>query len=149
MDFMKRGLLLLGIFLGLLACKEKLIEPPKDLIPEAKMTEILYDLALIQGIRTTNPNTLDIYTIETMPYIYEKHGIDSLQFVHSDQYYASVPLIYQRMYQSITDRIEAHIAEIDKAREQKNDSARAKNKRIRDSLSKQALSTKSPVPVKK
>jgi hypothetical protein len=146
---MKRGLLLLGVFLGLLSCKEKLIEPPKDLIPEAEMTEILYDLALINGIRTTNPTTLDTYEIETMPYIYEKYDIDSIQFVQSDQYYASVPVIYQRMYQSITDRIEAHIAEIDKARERKNDSARARNKRIRDSLSKKAISTKSPVPVKK
>jgi len=148
-DFMKRGLLLLGVFLGLLSCKEKLIEPPKDLIPESEMTEILYDLALINGIMTTNPNTLDTYTIETMPYIYEKYGIDSLQFVQSDQYYASVPVIYQRMYQSISDRIETQIAEIDKAREKKNESARARNKRVRDSLKKKTLSTKPAVPVKK
>ena len=149
MNIMKKGLLVLFVFLGLLSCKEKLIEPPQDLIPEAKMTEILYDLALINGIRTTSPTALEKYEIETMPYIYEKYGIDSLQFVQSDEYYASVPAIYQKMYQSLNDRLENHIKEIDKAREQKNDSARARNQRIRDSISKKGTSTTPPVPEEK
>jgi hypothetical protein len=144
-----RGLLVVSICLVLFSCKEKLVEPPEDLIPEAEMTEILYDLALLNGIRTTNPTTLDTYDIETMPYIYEKYEIDSIRFVQSDQYYASVPTIYQRMYQTIAERMEKHIKEIDKAREQKNDSARSRNQRVRDSLSKKSSSTKPPAPEKK
>lgn len=144
-----RNVLIIFGFLILLACKEKLIEPPQNLISEQKMTEILYDLALIKGLKTTSARTLDNYQIETMPYIYEKYDIDSLQFVTSDQYYASEPSIYQRMYQTITNRIENQIKEIEKARELKNDSAKARNKRIRDSLSKKNSSISKPVPPKK
>lgn len=133
----------------LLSCKEKLIEPPQDLIPEQEMTEILYDLALINGLRTTNPTALDNYDIKTMPYIYEKHGIDSLRFVTSDQYYASVPSIYQRMYQTLMDRIENHINDIDKLREEKNEKARARNQRVRDSLAEKTPPKKAIVPSEK
>lgn len=131
----KRAILVVLTVLCLGACKEQLIEPPEDLIPQAQMTEILYDLAILNGIRTTSNTLLDKYQIETMPYLYEKYGIDSLRFVKSDQYYASVPAVYQSMYQSIADRLEANIKEIDKEREQKNDSLRARNQRVRDSIS--------------
>ena len=129
------------------SCKEKLIEPPEDLIPQAKMTEILYDLALINGLRSTNVTVFDQYEIETMPYLYEKYGIDSLQFIKSDEYYASVPAIYQTMYTTIKDRLENKIKETDRLRQQKTDSARSRNQSIRDSLKKMPDSTKSPAPV--
>ena len=147
MDFI-RGFIGIVIFFLAFSCKEKLIEPPEDLIPESQMTEILYDLALINGLRSTNNTVLDQYEIETMPYLYEKYGIDSLQFVKSDEYYASVPAIYQTMYSTIKDRLDNKIDEIDKLRQQKTDSARARTKKIRDSLkTKASSSTKSPVPV--
>ncbi|MEO0573610.1 MAG: DUF4296 domain-containing protein [Bacteroidota bacterium] len=139
------------IFFLVFSCKEKLIEPPEDLIPQAEMTEILYDLTLINGLRSINANALDKYSIETMPYLYEKYGIDSLQFIKSDEYYASVPVIYQAMYSTIKERLEDGVKESDRLREQKTDSLRSKNQRVRDSLKKKASSTKSPdsVPSKK
>lgn len=141
--------LLMGVLIVFFAsCKEKLIEPPENIIPQAEMTEILYDLALINGARTTNPTLLDNYNIKTMPYIYEKYDIDSLRFVTSDQYYASVPAVYQQMYQKISDRLQQEIKKIDEKRAQKNDSARARNKRVRDSLIQNAP-TITPSPSKK
>ena len=113
------------------------------------MTEILYDLALINGLRSTDDRILKRHEIETMPYIYEKYGVDSLQFVHSDQYYASVPEIYQKMYESIQQRIEERIKEMNRIREQKNDSARSRNKRVRDSIRKTSNSATSQIPAKK
>ena len=142
--------LLIFLVLSILfSCKEKLIEPPSDLISEAEMTEILYDLTMINGLRSTNDRILKRHKIETMPYIYEKYGVDSLQFVHSDQYYASVPEIYQKMYESIQQRIEERIKEMDRIREQKNDSARSKNKRVRDSIRKISDSASPQTPAKK
>lgn len=142
--------LLIFLVLSILfSCKEKLIEPPSDLISEAEMTEILYDLTMINGLRSTNDRILKRHKIETMPYIYEKYGVDSLQFVHSDQYYASVPEIYQKMYESIQQRIEERIKEMDRIREQKNDSARSKNKRVRDSIRKISDSVSPQTPAKK
>lgn len=135
------------VFFLVFSCKEKLIEPPEDLIPQAEMTEILYDLALMNGLRSTNANVLDQYEIETMPYLFEKYGIDSLQFVKSDEYYASVPVIYQTMYTTIKDRLESKFEETEKLRQQKTDSTRSRNQRVRDSLRKKAPPTKSPKPV--
>lgn len=150
MNFIR--LYIIGAFFFLVySCKEKLVEPPEDLIPESEMTEILYDLALINGLRSTNATVFEQYEIETMPYLYEKYGIDSLQFIRSDEYYASVPVIYQTMYATIKDRLEDRIDEIDKLRQQKTDSARSRNQSIRDSLKKKPPSAKSsaPVPSKK
>ena len=143
---------LMGMVLFLtLSCKEKLIEAPEDLIPQNQMEDILYDLALINGLRTTNGPILDDYNIETMPYLYKKYGIDSLQFVESDEYYASVPIIYQSMYSSVKERLEQKIKEQDELREQKTDSSRKRNQRIRDSLQKNASKSKLPksVPLNK
>ena len=148
MNFMRTAFLMIGTFL-VFSCKEKLIEPPENLIPQAEMTEILYDLALMNGIRSTNATVLDQYEIETMPYLYEKYGIDSLQFIKSDEYYASVPAIYQTMYSTIQSRLENRIEEIEEQRQQKKDSARSKNEKIRDSLREKAAATKPPVPSKK
>ena len=142
-------LLIFLVFPILFSCKEKLIEPPSDLISEAEMTEILYDLALINGLRSTDDRILKRHEIETMPYIYEKYGVDSLQFVYSDQYYASVPEIYQKMYESIQQRIEERIKEMNRIREQKNDSARNKNKRVRDSIRETSNSASPQTPAKK
>ena len=139
--------LLFGIvLLAVVACNEKLIEPPKNLIPEDQMTEILYDLALINGIRSINKTVLDTYEIETMPYLYQKYNVDSLQFVMSDQYYASIPEIYQRMYQEIESRFDAEIKVIEDARQQKNDSVKKQAERTRDSLQKQTQPKRSQTP---
>lgn len=136
-------------FLTLASCKEKLIEPPEDLISVSKMTEILYDLSLMRGISQTNNAILKRHDIKTMPYLYEKYEIDSVQFVLSDEYYASVPEIYQSMYKTVEERLNKHIEKIDDARKQKNDSARARNAKVRDSVRKKKAETNPPVPSKK
>ncbi len=145
-----RFLTLAILFFMVLSCKEKLIEPPEDLIPQEKMTEILYDLALLKGLQITSNTAFDKYDIETMPYLFNKYDIDSIQFVASDEYYASVPSIYQVMYTEIQNRLEDQIQIMDKARERKTDSTRARTKRVRDSLKKRASSNiPKPVPSEK
>ena len=129
------------------SCKEKLIDPPENLIPQADMTELLYDLALINGLRSTNPDLLKQHNIETMPYLYKKYNVDSLQFAKSDEYYASVPTIYQAMYNTVQQRLENQISEIDEQRKRKTDSVRTKNQKTRDSLKNKATSSSPPVHV--
>ncbi len=131
--------LLIGLGLSVVltvSCKKKLIEPPDDLIPEDKMIEILYDLAVLNGIQSTNPAVIEEYKIETMPYIYDKHEVDSLQFVLSDQYYASVPEIYQSLYQEVEKRLDEQVRAMEEARKQKNDSIKQRTDKVRDSLRK-------------
>jgi hypothetical protein len=82
------------LFLVLASCGEKVIEAPNDLIEKGKMADILYDLALINAAKSTNPGILEEGGIEPMEFLYKKYGVDSVQFVKSDIYYASIPLEY-------------------------------------------------------
>lgn len=100
-----RYLIAIGTFLIFVSCGEKLMEPPQDLIPSAQMTDILFDLSVMDAIEGNYPNVLEQNDIRVMPFIYEKYGIDSLQFAQSDLYYASNPVEYQQIYEALEARI--------------------------------------------
>ena len=95
-----------SILLLILACSEKLIEKPENLIAENKMVLILKDLALVNAAKSTNTEILQDNNIQPMPYLYNKHGIDSLQFVESDRYYAALPEVYERIYKDVEKKLE-------------------------------------------
>ena len=86
-------------------CGEELIRRPENLIPQEQMTNILYDVALMNAIDDTYPETLEDNNIEVMELIYEKYEIDSSQYVLSDRYYASRPHLYEEIYQELHDRL--------------------------------------------
>ena len=88
------------------SCLEKVVEEPKDLISKDKMTSILYDLAILNAAKNTNATVLTDNNIETMDFIFSKYKIDSLQFVTSDIYYASLPITYEAIYVEIDERLE-------------------------------------------
>lgn len=94
--------ILVGLLLG---CGEDLIERPKNLIPQGEMTDILYDLSLLEAMGDTYPGTLEDNDIEVMELIFEKYGIDSAQYTQSDRYYASQPHLYEEIYQNLHDRL--------------------------------------------
>lgn len=122
---MKRWLLSIIVPL-LVCCGEKVIEPPENLIPRNKMTDIVYDLALINAAKSTNPKVLEDHLIEPMQYIYEKYAIDSIQFVKSDVYYASIPEEYAAIYENVSIRLEKEKKEIEDVRKKKNEENRIK-----------------------
>lgn len=136
------SLLLLSV---LWSCAEKVIEPPQNLIAKDKMIEILYDLALLNAANATNPKALKDNSVEIMPYLFEKHQIDSIQFTESDLYYASMPLEYENIYETILQRIEIEVEEVEKARKIKTENARKNADKVRDSLKKLNQSAKPPV----
>lgn len=65
------------------------------------MTDILYDIAVLEGLKQRMPGTP-----ASADYIYKKYGIDSLQLAQNNQYYASDIETYERMYNAVNDRIE-------------------------------------------
>lgn len=87
------------------SCGKKLMEEPEQLIPREKMVDILYDMALLDAIDNSYPQTLEENDIRVMDFVFEKYGIDSLQFVQSDLYYASIPAEYQKIYEAVEDRL--------------------------------------------
>lgn len=97
----------LTVFFCLLviSCGNKLMEEPENLIPREKMSDILYDMALLDAIDNSYPQVLSENDLQVMEFLYEKYGIDSLQFVQSDLYYASVPAEYQKIYEAVEERL--------------------------------------------
>ncbi len=127
---------LIIVFTALISvsCVEKVIEKPDNLIAKEKMADILYDIAVFEAAEATNKSLFDSKGIETMELIYTNYGIDSTNFVESDLYYASIPLVYQSIYEEVESRIETNRAAIESERQQRNDSLREQTKKRTDSI---------------
>lgn len=90
-----------------ISCGDK-VEKPSNLIPEDKMVDILYDLTLLDASRAQNPTRLK-QADNLNTYIYKKHGIDSLQFVKSNRFYAADPKEYRKLFEKVGTRIDADL----------------------------------------
>ncbi|MCL6267559.1 DUF4296 domain-containing protein [Flagellimonas myxillae] len=130
------------IGLWMVSCAEKVIEPPEKLISKDKMVEIYHDLALLKAAERNIEPILKHKGITIMEYLYDKHGIDSVQLTQSDLYYASVPLEYQAIYEEVNAILERRTKAMENATKQKNDSVRKTRKLMRDS-------TRGPRPTNK
>ncbi len=111
------------LFLCLTACNDTLLEKPDNLIPEDKMVEVLKDLAIVNAAKSTNISVLRDNDIQPMDYIYQRHDIDSVQFVESDRYYASLPVTYERIYKKVESKLEQEVQDVEEAKKL-NDSLR-------------------------
>lgn len=95
---------LLFVLLSVVACQEKAVEKPANLIPKDKMKNIIYDLAILQAMKGVNQAALDSNGIDPATYVYKKYKVDSLQFAKSDQYYAIENVKeYEKMYNEISE----------------------------------------------
>ena len=97
--------LVLGVCM-LLSCAEELIKKPDNLIAEDKMVSILKEMAIVNAAKGTNLGKLRDNGIEPTNFVFEKFEIDSAQFVDSNRYYASKPLLYETMYKKVESDLE-------------------------------------------
>jgi hypothetical protein len=102
---MKKIIILLAIVLVFISCKDEAVKEPNSLIEKETMVNIMYDLAVLDGIKYQNPASLDSFKINPKKYIYNKYKIDSLQFAQSNIYYASN---YEE-YLAIVDEVNARL----------------------------------------
>lgn len=115
-----KKLLAFGLITLFFSCNSS-VEKPKNLIDKDKMTDILYDISLLEAIKTQNIN--GGLTVKTAnEYIYKKYNIDSAQFVNSNKYYASDLEEYKKMFEKIKERLNAEM--------QKNDEELKKNGQV-------------------
>lgn len=98
---LKYFFLLLVIF----SCQLKQ-ESPKNLIPEDKMVDIIYEMALIQAIKSHDYKLMNNKGVDPSRYIYEKFEIDSLQFIESNKFYASQLERYEKMHDIVIKRLD-------------------------------------------
>jgi hypothetical protein len=103
-----KKIIILGIALLAFACAKKVVEKPDNLIGKDKMTNIIYDLAILEAMRSQKPIILEENGINQNTYIYKKYGIDSVQFAKSNQYYAADIVVYKQMYEEVAKRLESH-----------------------------------------
>ncbi len=95
----------------LVSCNISPIAKPDNLIEEKVMTDILYDLMILDAIKSQNPYDTIKKNIKPKEYVFKKYKIDSLQFVKSNQYYISQIDVYKKMYDEIHERLENEIKE--------------------------------------
>ncbi len=127
----------LTFFVGLMlmvSCAEKVVEEPENLIPKEKMTEILHDLAILNAAKSGARSKFRGSGIDVMDFIYKKYTIDSTQFAESDLYYASIPLEYQSIYESVEARLKERKDTLEMIEKRRNDSVRKANLAKKDSI---------------
>ena len=140
-----KNLFVILLAILLTSCGEKLLDKPEDLIPKDKMINILKDITILNSARSTSVTVLHDYKIEPTTFVFSKYGVDSLQFVTSDKYYASLPNEYEAMYVEIEKQLDTEKVEMSEAKKikdsldlernlKKNQLKRNKSKKSKDSL---------------
>lgn len=89
----------------LAACNKSVAEKPEHLVSEEEMTNILYDMALLQAMKSYNNATLTEKGVNSQTYIFKKYKLDSLQLAQNHTYYASDLDKYSKMVRNVTARI--------------------------------------------
>lgn len=88
------------------ACGGDSVKKPDNLIPRDKMADIMYDLQLLEAIRTQKPDVLVQHHIDAEHYVYAKYHIDSLQLAKSSQYYAHDLKDYKKLCEEVGKRFD-------------------------------------------
>ena len=109
---MKKVVAIVCLIFSVISCNSISVEKPDNLIDKNKMTDILYDMSLLEAIKTQNING-GITTKTANEYIYKKYKIDSIQFAKSNKYYASDIEEYKKMFEKIKDRLNKEIEKND------------------------------------
>lgn len=96
------------------------IEKPQGLISTEKMELILYDLSVMNGLRSSQGRKEIFEPIMNVTYIYKKYKIDSAQLAASDSYYAKNPMQYLRIHRNVEKRLNSTIDSLNKSNQNKN-----------------------------
>ncbi len=110
---------------------------PKNLISKDKMSEIMYDLYILNAAKGVNRKILEANGIMPLEYLYKKYSIDSLQFAESNTYYAYDSKAYSAIIEKVKKDLEKHkdLYETMNLAEQKTkDSINLANRKAKDTL---------------
>ena len=120
--------LLVAFAVVFMACENKAMKKPSNLISEDQMAAILYDMILINSAKGINKQLLEKNIKNPEKYIYKIYNIDSLQFVESNAYYTYKSDSYKAIYEKIEKKLEAQ--------KKVYEALAAEEKRVKDSLKK-------------
>ena len=101
---MKKILFFCVVLIGF-SCSNAGVSKPKNLIEKDKMIDILYDMSLLQAIKSQNLNG-GISNKESNQYLFKKYKIDSIQLSESNKYYASDIKEYKEMFEKVKVKLD-------------------------------------------
>lgn len=120
---------LIAIFVGflLISCGgSDRPSKPDNLIPKEKMSDIIYDVFLLNAAKGINKRIVENNGIFPQEYIFKRYNIDSLQFAESNNYYA----YDTKVYEGIMDKVKQRLS----AEKEINDSIIKKEEKTKDSI---------------
>jgi len=142
---MLKNIVVIFVLLGLvIACDgSDRIKKPENLISKQKMSNILYDLYVINAAKGVNRKLLESNGFAPETYILTKYDIDSIQFASSNTYYSFNTDIYQEIIEKVKARLEKEKSAYEEIRKKETDSVKANRdsimeigKRKKDSIKK-------------
>lgn len=108
------------IILFLTSCGQSIVPKPERLLSETEMESLMYDLAIIEGIRNVDYQLLDSLKVSPNTFIYQKHNIDSLTMVENMIYYASFPKKYDKIIKNVGTRLKKEREKLSKTKNNEN-----------------------------
>ncbi|MEN8885417.1 MAG: DUF4296 domain-containing protein [Winogradskyella sp.] len=143
---------IVAVVLMFLACdKVTKVEKPERLIGKEKMSEILYDLYVINSAKSVNRKLLEKNGFIPETYILEKYNIDSVQFKESNRYYTFDSEVYEDIIEKVKLRLEAEKSSYEKIQEQEAELKKQRKDSIQrvDSKKKMPKTVKDSTAIKK
>lgn len=96
----------------LFSCQKQ--DKPNPFIEANKMEDILYDVAVLSGVQSTNSFAIDTIKAIGLKDIFKKYQIDSLAFMENNRYYITQKKsIYYNMQMRVMDRLKKEKEKID------------------------------------
>ncbi|RED46671.1 uncharacterized protein DUF4296 [Winogradskyella eximia] len=129
----KRISIILVLSVFVLACNG--IEKPKkpdNLISKDQMSDLLYDLYIINSAKGVNRNLLQSNGFNPENYILEKYNIDSTQFADSNTYYTFDTEEYSAIINKVKARLEKEKEIFEELQDKENDSIKKHKDSIRN-----------------
>jgi hypothetical protein len=118
--------LIVILAISIVSCQDvKYPEKPKNLIPKDKMAEVLTEAYLANAARSVDNKSLLANGVLIDSLLYAKFGIDSLQFLKSNDYYATNVNAYMEIFEKVEfnlTRLERNLDSIREANYTRNDS---------------------------
>jgi len=116
---------------------------PDNLISKDKMSEVLYDLYIINAAKGVNKKILETSGFIPETYVLTKYNLDSIQFAESNEYYSFDTDTYKAIIDEVKARLEKEKEEFevvkkkeDEAKKLKQDSINKIRLRKKDSINK-------------
>ena len=107
---MKKIIILIITFIALISCDNGVIKKPNHLIERDEMVNIIYDLSILEGMKSAN-SAGNIYPTATQ-FLKKKYKIDSLTYAKNSHYYSADLKNYKKMFDEVKQRIDDNNAKI-------------------------------------